>query len=249
MQNQHLYRSCLAQLDVETDPYHPDYRKDERAYYKYKKTLERNYPQVCADCLPKVEEHLKVATKTAKTDHFRRMLDRSKARRARVSSGFSFTDTLEFLGRYLWCIGIVGQLLLNIASILHATFQTPISNLIQPIFESVPFGRGLLAALPVSVSSLLALLTHLISHPTSRSAARFNLVCSVASIWWNPMFKSSVNSLKHVKGFGEWYRSQALLLVTRSLFYFMMGSSVLSNQPSTVILAMHFFMFCFVTLV
>jgi hypothetical protein len=43
----------------------------ERKYYKFRANLERQYPQVCEDCEPKVLDRMREAGRTARTDYLR----------------------------------------------------------------------------------------------------------------------------------------------------------------------------------
>jgi len=107
--------------------------------------------------------------------------------------------------------------------------------------------NALAAILP---SSLEAPLQIFVSTSTSRTWAWFSLISSVSSIWWNPMFKQMSNGfMNHIKGFGDWYKLQFLLIVVRSLFYYTMGTSVFADPFSVVSQGAHVFILCFVTLV
>src|SRR6185436_4840701 len=72
------------------------------------------YPQVCGDCEPKVLERIQQAGYTAKTDHLRRIIDRSRQTRAGWRTPL---DVLDLLGRRLWQAGLALQLLWQLSVI------------------------------------------------------------------------------------------------------------------------------------
>ncbi|KAK2072935.1 hypothetical protein P8C59_007254 [Phyllachora maydis] len=87
LQNQHLFTASLAQY-LPDDPDAPDYAEREKKYYRFRKGLEQLYPQICAECEPKVRARLERAAYTAKTDMLRRMIDRTNANRNVKSKGW-----------------------------------------------------------------------------------------------------------------------------------------------------------------
>ncbi|KAE8453110.1 hypothetical protein EG329_012297 [Mollisiaceae sp. DMI_Dod_QoI] len=219
VKNQHLYTTSLQQYHIEVDPTHPDYRESERLYYKYKKTLEKTYPQVCENCEPRVLERMRAASKTAKSDHLRRLMEKTRARTATATNAYTFFDLVLLLGKWLWYIGLGGQLLWNIMALLA------IYGANKPETARLPY-----------LEILFEFLRPLIITTTSRTWARRSLICSIFSIWWNPMFKQLNNGfMNHITGFGEWYKLQLLHIVIRSLFFYTMGSGVFSDlySPAT----------------
>jgi hypothetical protein len=176
---------------------------------------------------------MREAGRTAKADHLRRLMDRSRARKSVAFNKPSLSNSIDFAGRCLWYMGLVGQLVWNIMALVavaqHENFGASRSYL-QP--------------------SLIALLEHTIRISTSRTWACFSLLCTVSSCWWNPMFKQ-MNSgfMNHIKGFRDWYKLQFLLVVIRSLFYYIMGTGVFEDLFSAVSTGAHIVFLCFVTLV
>lgn len=233
LKNQGLYTASLAQYYIETDPNHPQYRELERKYFAFKKSLEKRYPQVCQDCEPRVLERMREAGRTAKADHLRRLMDKSRARKSVCVNNLSFSKSIDFAGKLLWYMGLLGQIVWNIMALVaiaqHNNHEA-LDSFLQP--------------------SLLALLDHAIHVSTSRAWAWSSLFCTIASCWWNPMFKQ-VNSgfMNHIKGFRDWYKFQFLLVVIRSLFYYIMGTGVFMDPFSAASTGAHTFFLCFVTLV
>ncbi|KAL2405890.1 hypothetical protein ABEF95_009661 [Exophiala dermatitidis] len=90
IKNQQLYTYNLSQFLP--DPDHPEYEKFEAQLPEYKKGLERRYPQCCARCEPKVRAQLHQATYNARSDHLRRVLEKSRQRR--ISSRLGWRSLL-----------------------------------------------------------------------------------------------------------------------------------------------------------
>ena len=229
--NQRLYTASLAQYDIETDPTHPDYRENERQFFKFRKGLEKRYPQVCEDCQPGVLEGMRQAGRMARTDFLGKALDRTRARAA-ASKSLSLSDCINFGGMLLWYLGLLGQLILSIMAFV-AIYQH--NN--PEVLDFLP-------------PSVLALLETTIYVSTSRAWAWYTLICTIISAWWNPMFKQVNNGfMKHIKGLGDWYRFQFLILVVRSLFYYITGTSTLADLFSPVSTGAHLVSAGFNTLV
>jgi hypothetical protein len=232
IKNQHLYTACLAQYHIETDPGHPQYKELERKYYKYRRNLEKQYPQVCEDCEPRVLDRMREAGKTAKTDYLRRLLNQSRAKRAAArSTRITLSGLLNLGGKCLWYFGLGTQLLWHVAGLTAIALHNS-----PTLFDTyIP-------------STVLMVVAWLSSHAFVLSSWGFR--SSLASLWWNPKFKQLNNGfMNHIKGFGEWYKYQATLLLVRSLYYYMMRSTILADPLAPATLGAHMFGLGFVTYV
>jgi hypothetical protein len=76
LKNQYMYTDAMSHFLPDDD--HPEYPQFEAALPEFKKRMERQYPQCCIDCEPKVQEQLQQATYHARSDNLRRVLDRSR---------------------------------------------------------------------------------------------------------------------------------------------------------------------------
>jgi hypothetical protein len=160
-------------------------------------------------------------------------MDRSRARKSAAVNQLSFSGLINSAGKWLWYVGLLGQIFWNIMALVAvARHDHPgvLESFLQP--------------------SLLPLLEAAIHISTSRVWARSSLFCTFSSIWWNPMFKQ-MNSgfVNHIKGFGDWYKLQFLLVVIRCLFYYVMGTGVFANPFSAASTGANIFFPCFITLV
>lgn len=197
MHNQHLFISSLAQYYPD-DPDDPEYAERERNYYKFRRGLEKRYPQVCAECEPKVHEQLNKAAYTAKTDHLRRMLDRSA--RTRVLLTTSPGHYWHKLGKWLWTMSLLLQLLWHILRI----HQTVISN-------SDDFDPKSWTMLATRTFALFAG-----SIPTPYRIMYWSFWTSLLSIWWNPRWIETYNGFtKHLVGISQFYGYEAFILILK----------------------------------
>lgn len=230
--NQHLYTSCLAQYPIETDPSHPEYKVLEQKYYKFRANLEKQYPQVCEDCEPRVLERMRQAGKTAKTDYLRRLLKQSRAKRAASRSGtITWSGLIELVGKCMWYFGLCTQLLWHTSGLMVAAQHN-----YQTIFDT--FAPATILTIVPWVSELALVLSP------------WGFRSSLASLWWNPKFKHLNNGfMNHIKGFGDWYKYQATLLLVRAIYYYMMKTSVIAGPLDPATLGAHLFGLGFVTYV
>jgi hypothetical protein len=232
LKNQHLFTASLAQYDVELDPKHPHFRERERQYFTYRKNLEKRYPQVCEDCEPKVLERMREAGKTAKTDYLRRLMDKTRAKKHQKPKHFSMSRSFEFTGKLLWYAGLLGQFIWSIMTFAAYTLHTSPTTL-----DLVP-------------SSAMAFLKPITAISTSSSWARTSLYCSISSFWWNPMFNQmNKGFMNHINGFGDWYKFQVIMIISRSIFYYISGTGILADPFAQPSIGAHLFVFAFITIV
>ena len=183
----------------------PDYAEYEKAEDEYLKGLEVRYPQVCQRCEPKVQERIRAAGYAAKTDHLRRMMDRTRGR------GIQYRDAnwggpLVILGGAGWFLSIAGQILWDGLSLfepaqdLDGLRDEQHSASGSVCLQQVMRGSG-------SISDCTGLLY---------SAAGLALLIGVLSSWWNPMLQETLKR-RGVRAVGtaEFYQLQSLLLVIR----------------------------------
>src|SRR2546421_1613915 len=107
IKNQQLLTEALSNyLPPPEDPAYPQY---EASLPKYRQNLEDRYPPVCPKCESQVRERILQAGYYAKSDHLRRMMDRSRARQFANPWGWrSLVVRTGGLGYYM---SIAGQVL------------------------------------------------------------------------------------------------------------------------------------------
>lgn len=209
-----------------------DYRKKEKEYFAFRRRLEKTYPQVCEDCEPRVLGRMKEAGMTAKADHLRRLMDKTRAKRAQRPKTFSVSSGLELGGKSLWYLGLLGQLLWSIMALVAFVLHTYSESDESLSGQTYPW------------------LDYLTTLSTSQNWIQSSLYCSIFSLWWNPMFKQmNKGFMNHINGFGEWYKIQVLMIISRSLFYYISGTGVLSDPFSQPTIGAHIVMFIYILFV
>lgn len=174
---------------------------------------------------------MRQAGKTAKTDYLRRLMEKSKAKRS--SGRGRHWLSMESAGKLLWYLGLFCQLLWHIIALVDAA-----QHLHPSVMESVT---------RVTESLTFFFPVYMVTLPTY-SLARSSLICSAASVWWNPKFKQMKDGfMNHIQGFGDWYKYQGLLLAIRGLTYFLVGTGVLANPYASSTISAHTVIFVFVT--
>lgn len=191
LKHQRLFTASLAQYFPD-DPDHPDLPKLEANYKSFRRRLEQRYPQVCDDCAGRVGLAIEKAGYTAKTDHLRKMMERSReAKVVRRSTGLDFAN---FLGWALWW----GALLLQVA--WHLKVVT--GNVFQEDYYGIRRAFELL--------------------PAEDDLMQESIICTLLSIWWNPQLVQVVRGFtKHILGLKEWYSFQVVIFLSRIVIHFM----------------------------
>ncbi|KAM3556309.1 hypothetical protein MY1884_005132 [Beauveria asiatica] len=214
LKNQRLFTASLAQY-LPDDPSHPDYAELDRNYYRYRRNLERRYPQVCEACAGTVQDRIRQAGYTAKTDHLRRMMDKSRGRTvaAATTRRAGILDAVGVVGAWLWRAGLAAQLLWHLQHIVRALEQQD-NGMYDPDDSGVVV-KGL-AATRMALAWL----------PDGDALIRASIAAAILSAWWNPHFvQFSRGFTRHLLGFTRWYSFQGLIVFFRILF-----RSVLSMQ-------------------
>ena len=220
LKNQSLVARNLA--DYLPPPNDPTYAEYERLLPEYSQRLEERYPQVCADCSPRVTQRLREAGYTAKTDYLRQRLTGTN------NSKFAYSRTqrpslLAYGGWVGWCLAFLGQVFWHIAEI-----STHSSNVLVSIGEESRWRAlddQLLAlgkAIAIKNTSLLA----------STSAS-----IGIGCIWWNPtMFHDSHQGTANR---WEFYKLQAILMAVRIIAIYYLQSESSNSLNASSVAAVH----------
>ncbi|KAF7551982.1 hypothetical protein G7Z17_g4628 [Cylindrodendrum hubeiense] len=204
LKNQRLFTSSLAQY-LPDDPSHPDYAELERNYYRFRKGLEERYPQVCDECAERVDDRIVKAGYTAKTDHLRRMVERSRGRKNDAGRTTAL-DWANNMGRGLWWGGLVFQMLWHLRAV---------SNVLERRDEGMydPDDMSWPTLATICLTWVVAFL------PPADTLINGAFMASILSAWWNPKFvQVSRGFTRHLLGFTQWYSFQGLIIFFRFLF-------------------------------
>lgn len=168
---------------------------------------------------------------TAKTDHLRRMIDRSRQERT-PTAATSLLGMVGALGQYLWLSGFVLQ------ALWHASIMRQLVGQCQvPVLGGV-WGRWMLDMVVAKFFGVL---------PGPERLMKWSITITAASIWWNPFLVQTIRGFtKHLLGFSTWYTYQVIVMLLRILA---LGIPNISAQEASEVptqLAAHTFMLGFV---
>ncbi|KAL7624268.1 hypothetical protein AAE478_005828 [Parahypoxylon ruwenzoriense] len=226
LRNQHMLTSSLAQFEWPDDQYSAEYAVRERKYWALRRDLEKRYPQMCAKCKPMVEKKLHEASYTAKTDHLRRMMDRTRTQRQEVKRR-GVLDVVDAAGRWSWHLGFALQFSWHVA-----------------ILYSLIMGQYIGASEAKSWIAVIIQKVHKLGCEWLSKAdglMYWAITLSLFSFPWNPRFKQTVRGFTaHILGFKQWYTFQLLILLIRCVSLSMAQYSSSKGLPSTTQLGAQF---------
>jgi len=235
LKNQHVFAETLAAYFPSLDA--PNYADFEKAYPAYRKDLEERYPQVCEDCAPRVQERIRATGYAAKTDHLRRMMERTRGHGVQPEES-NWKSVLVFTGGTAWFTSLVGQILWDglVLSMSGKEHEGPldedisISGCVQQIMRGSDVAPGCTTlATPI---------------------ARIALPIGLLACWWNPKLQEvSKRRGGRMVGVSEYYKQQALLLLVRFLAYSYLDRTPSSDINLQKILGIHAFLMFFCALV
>ncbi|KAF2399071.1 hypothetical protein EJ06DRAFT_69232 [Trichodelitschia bisporula] len=204
--NQHLYHQALSSYLPDVDG--PDAREYEDAFETYKAGLEKRYPQICADCAPRVNDRLRATVYAAKTDHLRRMMDKTKRGGLAGNKGtFRWKDVGLSLGGLGWSLSVLVQLVYNALGML-----TPELELVE---DSGRKWRGVSHVASCTVHSFQAGVVRESCFDAVRSFAVLAVALSSVTCWWNPQLRKRLHQGGQLHGQLEHMLMQWVVLVTR----------------------------------
>lgn len=203
LKNQHLVSQALASYLPPPDA--PDYAEYVKAEGEYVKGLEQRYPQVCKRCEPRVQEKIQAAGYAAKTDHLRRMMNRTRGYGIQDRNA-SWGSPLVTLGGVGWFLSLAGQISWDGLSLFESSGES--DGLRDP--QDVASGSTCLQQVMRGSASILDC-TELLY-----SAAGLALLLGVLSSWWNPLLQETLRKKGgRAVGRAEFYKLQGMLLIVR----------------------------------
>ena len=194
----------------------PDYGEYLKAEDDYLKGLEDRYPQVCKRCEPRVQEKIRAAGYVAKTDHLRRMMDRTRGKDIQYRDA-SWRGPLIALGGVGWFLSLAGQILWDGLSLFDFTEDRHIPRDASTCLQQLMRGSG-------SISDCTELLY---------SAVGLALCVGVLSSWWNPVLQETLRRKGgRAIGTADFYQLQGLLLIVRCVTWWYLPRSALTMQTT-----------------
>ena len=236
LKNQHMYNQTLAEYFPSADT--PDYDEYEKEYPRFLNRLQEQYPQLCEDCEPKVQGRLRATNYAAKTDHLRRMMDKTRGRRI-PHKGSSWKSFAILLGGLLWAASWAGQALWNGVSLRISV--TEYEGLVD---EDIKSSASSCVQQAINGLQIAPHCTELVDW-----VARLALLLGFLTIWWNPKLKEwHTRRGAQMNGKEAYYFSQSLLLVARCGLYMYLSRTSKSGMVLQRIHAASFFLSLLVNL-
>ncbi|KAL8787591.1 MAG: hypothetical protein Q9213_002153 [Squamulea squamosa] len=203
IQNQHIVNQALAEYLPSQDD--PTYSEFEKALPNYRKKMEERFPQVCDDCAPAVDDRIRLTGYAAKTDHLRRMMDRTRGKGDHRKS-WTWKNLVVLLGGIGWSISLLGHLVLHVFRGLATTAgedglsdpddtQPLLTCLVQDLFA---------LRYPPSCSKYLNVF------------AGYTFGLGLLCCWWNPKMQFKLHGgYGRVVGRADYYKLQLVALAIR----------------------------------
>ena len=222
-------------------PDDPTYNDYEQGYPEFRRRLEERYPQVCANCEPRVKERIRQTGYEAKSDHLRRLMDRSKAgRAARQARKRNWRSWLVFLGAIAYWASVAGQLTWDLMGslVVAEPLQDPDDSLQSPSLLSCGAHTLQKFQVPSHCSIDLAPL------------AGLSLLAGLLSLWWNPKLRLKIERRSgRLVGLGDYYKVQLIVMVARCVFWAVLKDPSSSGLQESLPPTLHLFMIFFIILV
>ncbi|KAJ9665111.1 hypothetical protein H2201_004771 [Coniosporium apollinis] len=238
LKNQHILTTALA--SYLPPPSDPRYREFEDAAAEYRNKLERRYPQVCADCAPRVERRIRAAGYAAKTDHLRRMMAKTQGGGTRSGKGkLTWRDVVLLLAGVAWWTSLAGQLAWDL---LGALVSLDRDVGLRPEDSWVDVAACVWQAVRYKEveRSCFAWSTY---------HAGVALALGVVSCWWNNKLRAKLQEPSgRLGGLSEHLRLQAVVLIVRAASIWMLHEPEDVSLSLAVFRAAHLFMVVFMVM-
>ncbi|KAF3491852.1 uncharacterized protein GIQ15_01369 [Arthroderma uncinatum] len=205
--NQYLFTQTLASYLPE--PSHPEYAVYEESYPSYKRSLEERYPQVCEKCKPRVIDRIRQTGYAAKTDHLRRMMERSKGKSSKQNRQmWKWKGLLVSTGAVAFWTSVAGQLVWDgvaFAASVYRLQDVEVASSSTFSFARQCISRSIQSrGVPGECAALLV------------PYAGLSLILGAFSLWWNPKLRLKVEGHHgRLVGLREYYRIQIVALMVR----------------------------------
>jgi hypothetical protein len=231
IKNQHLLTQALAAyLPAPSDPKYAEY---EKAYPQHRKGLEERYPQVCDRCEPRVRERIQATGYAAKTDHLRRMMDKTRSTRY-LQYDWQWRHILAYSGAFAWWAALLGQVLWNTIGAMTrqggGLKEEGRWDLVTNCLRRSPLDGWESTECLDSVQ------------PLATAALGLGLV----SLWWNPCAAAKLHGRPgRIVGLNEYWKLQLILNVVRLLAWYALRYGRISQFDTSTLNAIHAVMLAF----
>lgn len=229
IQNQHIVNQALAEYLPSQDD--PRCMQFERKIPEYRRKMEADFPQVCETCAPAVEDRIRSTGYAAKTDHLRRMMNRTRGAGITFNS-WTWKRVGGVLGTIGWTTGFLGQLCWDLFGALpptHADDGLPSEDEPQSIATCLISGTLNIQSTPSCNELLQPMLV-------------FTFVLSLLFFWWNPRMQYKLRGgYGRIVGYIEYYKLQLIALAIRYAGWKLMAKDSVVHIDPQATRALHAF--------
>ena len=195
--------------------------------------MEERYPQVCEECEPRVRERIQKTGYAAKTDHLRRMMERTRGTTI-MQTRWDWRYIVVYAGALSWWASFIGQMLWDAMGAM-ATSSDGLGEVNDVCSLMCCLRKGVQEQM-VDQSCVEA----------SQPLASLALVLGFLSIWWNPRLSSKLRGPKgRMVGLSDFYKLQFINMGIRSAALYLLQHRTTSPLDQQFAKASHAIMFVF----
>lgn len=188
-----------------------------------------------------MQERIRATGYAAKTDHLRRMMERTRDGGGNLAYARSnWKSILIFAGGAGWFTSLFGQVAWDLLALWALQKETAGFIDGEPILSNSRCLGQLMRGSEVSPGCATLM----------DPLARFSLLLGLLSIWWNPKARERLNrNGGRMIGVGEYYKLQVILLVARCIALWYLAGSADSTPNRQMKMGIHWGVLFFGTLV
>ncbi|KAI4665722.1 uncharacterized protein J4E78_003187 [Alternaria triticimaculans] len=221
--NQTLYAKLLGEYLPEEDD--PTYGQFLAAYEDYKDELETRYPQVCSECLPRVQHQIRNANHIARADNLARIMEASKQKRTTVHTHRQ-AWTLRFISLAKWTYVVSTA----IGIVWHAAglYMGPDEGI--RAYQVFSWDTCWTQAKSGCWMDEICVLS-----PVILKWLNFAIIADALTIWWNPKLKLKTNSLTgRMRGLMSLWMIRITAVALRFLTLYYWKGHTINNDTLTL---------------
>jgi len=206
--NQLLLNKALAEYIPDEDD--PEYEKYANTVDEYRAQLEERYPQVCEDCIDRVQDQIRAAGYAAKADNLRRVLEQSQKYQTKgYTPRQMLTLTIIWFAKWTYIFSVV-------VGLLWHGFGSIVSTDIG-FLEVGNFGWWTCMQSAAQIQRVNA---DCVLSPFMLRLVKAALTADVLTIWWNPKLAKKTNRAGgRMHGLGLVWCIRAVALASRLFAY------------------------------
>lgn len=220
-------------------PDDPTYPQFEASYDEYKRNLEQRYPQVCANCAPRVRQRIRQAGYAARTDHLRRMMDKTKfGDLQRNDFAWTWRSILLTIGGFVWWTSLLGQLIWHLMGALSTLLPQKSTDVFEPTLRKC-------------MRSALIVLS--IEEPCFELAtqwATWTLLAGIPFSWWHKTLRERMLVAGgRIVGLQDYFKLQAVVIFVRIMAWQVLQNQFTLSLPADAFGAAHLMIALFLVIV